>query len=138
MCGSGGDGKMELKGRIISKGTAQERALVTSMPISFYGGVDPNTGEVIEKGHDLQGKSVKGKILVFPTGKGSTVGSYTLYRLKKNGVAPAGIINRECETVVAVGAIISEIPCVDKIDISKIETGDLIRIENDTVTLMQK
>jgi predicted aconitase with swiveling domain len=138
MCGSGGDGEMELKGRIISKGTAQERALVTSMPISFYGGVDPNTGEVIEKGHDLQGKSVKGKILVFPTGKGSTVGSYTLYRLKKNGVAPAGIINRECETVVAVGAIISEIPCVDKIDISKIETGDLIRIENDTVTLMQK
>jgi hypothetical protein len=129
---------MELKGRIISKGTVQEEALVTSMPISFYGGVDPNTGEVIEKGHELQGKSVEGKILVFPTGKGSTVGSYTLYRLKKNGVAPAGIINRECETVVAVGAIISEIPCVDKIDISKIETGDLIRIENDTVMLMQK
>jgi predicted aconitase with swiveling domain len=137
MRGSGGDGKMELKGRIISKGMVQEEALVTSQPISFYGGVDPNTGEVIEKGHELQGKSVKGKILVFPTGKGSTVGSYTLYRLKKNGVAPAGIINRECETVVAVGAIISEIPCVDKIDISEIETGDLIRIENDTVTLMQ-
>jgi predicted aconitase with swiveling domain len=129
---------MELKGRIISKGTAQEEALVTSQPISFYGGVDPNTGEVIEKGHELQGKSVRGNILVFPTGKGSTVGSYTLYRLKKNGAAPAGIINRECETVVAVGAIISEIPCVDKIDISKMKTGDLIRIENDTVTVMQK
>jgi predicted aconitase with swiveling domain len=138
MCGSCGDREMELKGRIISKGTAQEEALVTSQPISFYGGVDPNTGEVLEKGHELQGKIVKGKILVFPTGKGSTVGSYTLYRLKKNGVAPAGIINRECETVVAVGAIISEIPCIDKIDISKIETGDLIRIENDVVTLIQK
>ncbi len=129
---------MELKGRIISKGTAQEQALVTSMPISFYGGVDPNTGDVLEKGHELQGKSVKGKILVFPTGKGSTVGSYTLYRLKKYGMAPAGIINKECETVVAVGAIISEIPCVDKIDISKIETGDIIRIENDVVRLIQK
>jgi predicted aconitase with swiveling domain len=129
---------MEMKGRIISKGTVEEEALVTSVPISFYGGVDPNTGEVLEKGHELQGKSVKGKILVFPTGKGSTVGSYTLYRLKKNGVAPAGIINSECETVVAVGAIISEIPCVDKIDISKIETGDLVRIENDTVTLIPK
>jgi len=138
MCGSSGDREMELKGRIISKGTAQEEALVTSQPISFYGGVDPNTGEVLEKDHELQGKIVKGKILVFPTGKGSTVGSYTLYRLKKNGVAPAGIINRECETVVAVGAIISEIPCVDKIDISKIKTGDLIRIENDVVTLIQK
>jgi predicted aconitase with swiveling domain len=126
---------MELKGRIISKGQVQEEALVTSQPISFYGGVDPNTGEIIEKGHELLGKSVKGKILVFPNGKGSTVGSYTLYRMKKNGVAPAGMINRECETVVAVGAIISEIPCVDKIDISQIKTGDLIRIDGDGVTI---
>jgi hypothetical protein len=61
---------MELKGRIIYKGKGEGEALTTSMPISFYGGVDPNTGEVIEKGHELQGKSVKGKILVFPTGKG--------------------------------------------------------------------
>ena len=128
---------MELKGRIILKGKAQEEALTTSQPISFYGGVDPNTGEIIEKGHELQGKSVKAKILVFPNGKGSTVGSYTLYRMKKNGTAPAGIINKECETVIAVGAIISEIPCVDKIDISKIKTGDLIRIENDLVTIVQ-
>jgi len=127
---------MELKGRIISKGRGEGEALTTSQPISFYGGVDPNTGEIIEKGHELQGKSVKGKILVFPNGKGSTVGSYTLYRMKKNGMAPSGIINKECETVVAVGAIISEIPCVDKIDVSKIKTGDLIRIENGVVTIM--
>jgi len=126
---------MELKGRIISKGSGKGETLATSQPISFYGGVDPNTGEIIEKGHELQGKSVKGKILVFPTGKGSTVGSYTLYRMKKNGTAPAGIINKESETVVAVGAIISEIPCVDKIDISKMKTGDLIRIENEVVTV---
>jgi predicted aconitase with swiveling domain len=129
---------MELKGRIISKGNAQEEALVTSQPISFYGGVDPNTGEIIEKGHELQGKSVKDKILVFPNGKGSTVGSYTLYRMKKNGVAPAGMINEECETVVAVGAIISDIPCVDKIDISRIKMGDLIRIDGELVTIMKK
>ncbi len=132
-----GDWKMEqLKGRIISKGKSEGEALTTTQPISFYGGVDPNTGEVIEKGHALQGISVKGKILVFPQGKGSTVGSYTLYRLKKNGVAPVGMINRECETIVAVGAIISEIPCVDKVDISKIKTGDRVQIENGTVTLL--
>jgi len=130
---SSGDWKMELKGRIISKEKGEGDALVTSQPISFYGGVDPNTGEVIEKGHELQGKSVKGKVLVFPTGKGSTVGSYTLYRMKKNGAAPAGIINSECETVVAVGAIISEIPCIDRIDISRIKTGDRVRIENGMV-----
>jgi hypothetical protein len=128
----------QLKGRIIYKGKAEGEALVTEMPISFYGGVDPNTGEVIEKGHQLNGQSVKGKILVFPQGKGSTVGSYTLYRMKKNGVAPAGMINKECETIIAVGAIISEIPCVDKVDISKIKTGDKIVIENETVNLLQQ
>jgi predicted aconitase with swiveling domain len=128
---------MELKGRTIFKGESEGEALVTSQPISFYGGVDPNTGEVIEKGHELQGKSVKAKILVFPNGKGSTVGSYTLYRMKKNGNAPNGIINRECETIIAVGAIISEIPCVDKIDISKIKTGDLVRIVDGVVTTIQ-
>jgi predicted aconitase with swiveling domain len=126
---------MELKGRIISKGIAEAEALTTTMPISFYGGVDPETSEILEKGHELQGKQIRGKILVFPNGKGSTVGSYTLYRLKKGGVAPAGIINRDCETVVAVGAIISEISCVDEIDISKIRTGDTVRIENGVVTI---
>ena len=126
---------MELKGRTISKGVAEGEALTTTQPISFYGGVDPKTSEVIEKGHDLQGKKVTGKILVFPNGKGSTVGSYTLYRMKKNEMAPAGIINKECETVVAVGTIISEIPCVDKIDISKIRTGDTVRLENGVVTI---
>jgi uncharacterized protein len=126
----------QLKGRIIYKGKAEGEALVTTQPISFYGGVEPNTGVVIEKGHQLQGLSVKGKILVFPQGKGSTVGSYTLYRLKKNGAAPAGMVNRECETIIAVGAIISEIPCIDKVDISKIKTGDRVRLENDTVILL--
>ena len=126
---------MELKGRTISKGVAEGEALTTSQPISFYGGVDPDTGVIIEKGHELEGKTVKGKILVFPNGKGSTVGSYTLYRMKKNDTAPAGVINKECETVVAVGAIISEIPCIDEIDLSKIKTGDVVRLENDTVRL---
>lgn len=123
----------QLKGRIIYKGKVEGEALVTSMPISFYGGVDPNTGVVLEKGHELQGQSVKGKILVFPQGKGSTVGSYTLYRMKKNGTAPAAMINKETETIVAVGAIISEIPFVDKIDTSKFKTGNKVSVENDAV-----
>ena len=137
MCGSGGDREMELKGRIIYRGKAEGKVLKTSQPLSFYGGVDPNTGEVIEKGHELLGKSVKGKILVFPNGKGSTVGSYTLYRMKKNGTAPAGMLNRECETIVAVGAIISEIPCVDKLDISQIKTDDSAVIDDERVTVQQ-
>jgi len=126
---------MELRGRIIYRGKTQGEALVSSMPISFYGGVDPNTGIVLEKGHELQGQSIKGKILVFPQGKGSTVGSYTLYRMKKNGTAPAAMINKETETIIAVGAIISEIPCIDKIDLSNFKTGTTVTIENDTAII---
>jgi len=126
---------MDLKGRIIFKGKAKGEAIVTSQSVSFYGGVDPDSGILVEKGHELEGKNLKGKILVFPTGKGSTVGSYTLYRMKKNNTAPAGMINKECETIVAVGAIISEIPCIDRIDISRIKTGNIVEIENNIIKI---
>ena len=64
----------EFKGRRIYKGKVEGFALVTTVDISFYGGVDPETGEVVEKDHPLEGKSVAGKVLVMPSGKGSTVG----------------------------------------------------------------
>jgi predicted aconitase with swiveling domain len=125
---------MRFHGRIIYHGTVQGEALVTSQPISFFGGVDPETGIVVEHGHTLEGQCIAGKVLVFPTGKGSTVGSYTLYRLKMNGHAPLGILNAECETIIAVGCIISEIPCVDQLPIHKILTGSLIQIDGDFVS----
>ena len=120
---------MELKGRKSFKGTAKGEALVSTEGISFYGGVDPDTGIVAEKDHPLEGKSIAGKILVFPQGKGSTVGSYTMYRLKKNGKAPAAIINKECDPIIAVGSIISEIPTVDKIDIEQIKDGSIVEVD---------
>ena len=112
---------MMLKGRTVSRGKASGPALVSKDAISFLGGVDPKTGDVIEKGHALYGKNVKDTVLVFPSGKGSTVGSYVIYQLKKNGVAPAAIVNVRSEPIVAVGAIISDIPMVDKLDKDPIE-----------------
>jgi hypothetical protein len=124
-----------LKGRTISPGKARGEALVSKSPIGFYGGVDPKTGVVIEKGHELEGLSVKDKILVFPRGKGSTVGSYVIYGLKKNGVAPAAIVNEETETIVATGVILAGIPCVDRVDISGIKTGDRLVVDADNGTV---
>ena len=124
---------MKLNGRAIYEGKAEGIALVSSAPMSFYGGVDPDTGEVIERGHELRGQSVKGKVLVFPHGKGSTVGSYVMYRLAKNGVAPCAIVNAKCETIVAVGAIISEIPCVDMVDIGEMKSGARVRVDGASV-----
>lgn len=113
---------MILKGRTVCRGKATGPALVSKDAISFLGGVDPKTGNVIEKGHALYGKNVKGAVLVFPGGRGSTVGSYVIYQLKKNGAAPAAIINIRSEPIVAVGAIISDIPMVDNLDKDPVET----------------
>lgn len=124
-----------MKGRAISPGRASGEALVSREPLSFYGGVDPKTGIVTEKRHELEGKCVKDKILVFPCGKGSTVGSYVIYGLKKNGVAPAAIVNRETETIVATGVILAGIPCVDGIDIDKIKTGDRLTVDGDNAVV---
>jgi len=122
---------MNLKGRTISGGSAKGEVLFSKDGISFFGGVDPDTGIVTEKGHCIEGKSIKGKILVFPKGKGSTVGSYALYRMKKQGTGPKAIVNQECETIVAVGAIISNIPCVDLVDISKLVGCQQVFVDGD-------
>ena len=124
-----------MKGRMISPGKARGEAIVSTTPIGFYGGIDPKTGLVIEKSHELEGQCVKDKILVFPKGKGSTVGSYVIYGLKKNGVAPAAIVNKETETIVATGVILAGIPCVDGIDIGKIKTGDKLVVDADDATV---
>ena len=128
---------MILRGRSIYQGTTQGEAQVTSQTISFFGGVDPETGMVVERGHPLEGQCITGKVLVFPTGKGSTVGSYTLYRLKMNGRAPLAILNSECETIIAVGCIIAEIPCVDQLPIHVISPGSLIQIDGNMVNIQE-
>jgi len=133
----GGD-KMKLKGRKVYKGIAEAEAIVTKDGISFYGGVDPDTGKVVEVGHELEGQSITGKILVFPTGKGSTVGSYTMYRMKRNNMAPVAIVNKEIDTIIAVGCIISEIPCVDKINIDDIKTGQQLIVNGSKGTVEVK
>jgi predicted aconitase with swiveling domain len=94
--------------------------LVTNAPLSFLGGVDPKTGTVIEPGHPLNGQSIAGRVLAFPHGKGSTVGSYVLYGLARNGVAPAAIVNEEAEPIIVTGALIAGIPLVDQLEGSSI------------------
>jgi len=122
-----------IKGRTIARGQAVGKVLMTKDPISFLGNVNPDTGIVVDQNHELFGKSIKDTILVFPQGKGSTVGSYVIYQLKKNNVAPAAIINLECEPIVAVGAIISAIPMIDKLETdpySLLKDGDEIVVNS--------
>ena len=118
-----------LKGRTIVEGRCKAEALVSAKPISFLGGVDPADGKVSEKSHDLCGECIKDKILCFPYGHGSTVGSYVLYSLAKKTLAPKAIVNQKADPVVVVGAIIADIPMIDQIDIKQIKTGDLVEVD---------
>ncbi|MDW7731155.1 MAG: DUF126 domain-containing protein [Methanolobus sp.] len=123
---------MRIKCRSISRGTAEGEVLLTHDSISFLGNVDPKTGVIVEHEHELFGQCIKDRVLVFPHGKGSTVGSYVLYQLIKNDVAPAAMINIESEPIVAVGAIISGIPLVDKMEKDPYEilkNGDYVKVD---------
>ncbi|MEA2090131.1 MAG: DUF126 domain-containing protein [Thermoproteota archaeon] len=119
----------ELKGRAIVPGNCRGRALVSTQPLSFLGDVNPNLGTIIKKKHDLYGKEIKGQVLCFPYGHGSTVGSYVLYSLARKGVEPKAIVNQKADPVVVVGAIIAEIPMIDQIDVQQIKTGDEVEVD---------
>jgi len=112
-------GNVILNGRSISSGKARGKVLKINEAFSFLGGVDATTGNLrIGEGN------LAGRIFVFPKGKGSTVGSFTMYNLKAHGKQPAAVINEAAETIVATGAVISSIPMVDRIDVDLLINGD--------------
>jgi predicted aconitase with swiveling domain len=128
---------MIIRARAISKGRGTGQLLVSPAPITFLSGIDPDTGVVVEKGHPLEGCSITGTVLAFDFGKGSTVGSYVIYALHRNGRAPAAIINSSADPIVAVGAIIGSIPMVDRpeINIHRLGSGALVTVDGTAGTI---
>jgi hypothetical protein len=123
-----------LRGRSISKGCAEGEALICRQPIGFNFGIDVSSGVITEYNHELFGKSIKDKILLFPHGKGSTGGSYVVYQLAKNKTGPKAIINMTTETIIAVGAIMGGIPVIDRLEKNPydlISDGDHVRVDAD-------
>ena len=123
-----------IRGRGISGGRGKGPLLVSPVPLSFLSGVDPASGIIVEKGHPLQGACIAGTVFAFPYGKGSTVGSYVLYALSRNGHAPAAIINTEAEPIIATGAIISGIPMIDRIEVpmNRLMSGVQVQVDGDS------
>lgn len=122
----------------MAKGIAEGEALVTGQPISFWGGIDPETGVIIDKRHELYGKSVAGKILVFPYAKGSVSATTVLLEAIRCGSAPKAIVNIETDPVIAVASLLAEklygrvIPIVDKpeVDPTKVvRTGSVVKVD---------
>ncbi len=130
---------IEIHGRMIYNKTVIGSLLISKNPISFFGMVDTDTGIITDTKHDLYNQSIKNKILLFPYGCGSTVGSYSIYQLKQKGTAPLGMININSDTIVAIGSIISKIPLIDNLSENIYEvanSGDLVIINGNKKSIL--
>ena len=125
---------MEIRCRKISEGKVDGEVIVSKDSVCFYL-VEPETGVVVEKNHDIEGKSIAGKILVMPSGKGSSVVQADgLYKLAQNDKAPKAMIIEHADTVLVTGAIIMEIPMVHKVEDKFYKTvidGDVVSLDAD-------
>lgn len=120
---------MKIAARPISPGRVEAIALVSKKPFSFVGGADPATGAILDDSTGHTGQALRGRVFAFPHGKGSTVGSYVLYGLVKRGVGPSAIVNEKAESIVATGAILAEIPMVDRVDVAGLRSGDRVVVD---------
>jgi predicted aconitase with swiveling domain len=126
----------KLTGRVVIPGAAEGITIVSKEPLSFWGGVNPDTGEVIDRRHDCSGRMLAGSIFVFPNGKGSSTGSAVLMECVKNHVAPNGIINTKLDPILALGAVIVEVLYQKTIPMIILAEEDFDKIkENDHVTI---
>jgi predicted aconitase with swiveling domain len=131
----------QLHGKGVTSGKGAGPALVTKQMFGFWGGVDPSTGIIIDQRHELYGENIKGKVFVFPEGRGSTVGAAVILELVRCGNAPAAIINSRTEGILAAGGILADklyncpLPIVDSLDvdpITSIMTGDWVEVDAST------
>jgi hypothetical protein len=125
---------LTLNCRKISRGHVNGDIIISKDPLSFLGGVDSDTGIVTDREHDLYQQNISGKVLVIPSGKGSTVGSYVIFQMAKNNTAPLAIVAMEAEPIIATGAIMAGIPMVDQPEENVLEIltdGDLVEVDAD-------
>ena len=122
----------------VIEGSAAGEMLVSNTGLSFWGGVNPENGEIIDQHHPLKGQSINGKVLAIPSGRGSSSGSGVVLELLKNDVAPAAIIFMETEDIITLGVLVSDVMfdrsipiCrIDKKDFKQLESGSSVKIQN--------
>jgi predicted aconitase with swiveling domain len=135
-----------LRGKAVVPGRARGTALVSSQPLSLWGGLNPETGEIIDRRHDRSGAILTGKVFVFPTGKGSSTSSTILMESVRAGTAPAAIINLTADPLAALGAIVAAelygrvVPIVtlSREDFDAIREGDELTVARDGSIRLQR
>ncbi|MGE5485513.1 MAG: aconitase X swivel domain-containing protein [Ignavibacteriales bacterium] len=128
-----------IRGRAVVPGAAEGPAVVSKQPISFWGGVNASTGEVIDRRHERYGTLIAGRVFVFPQGKGSSTASAVLMEAIKGGKAPAAIVNLKVDPILALGAIVADelyhktipVVVVSEEDFDRIREGERLVIHPD-------
>jgi predicted aconitase with swiveling domain len=118
-----------LKGCPVVSGRATGVVLKSDQSISFWGGVDPHTGRIVDPRHDLFGQSVAGRVLAFPVGKGSSTGSLILLELARVDLAPAAMVTVHCEPILATGPIVIQHFYGKQIPVMTLSAEDFARLE---------
>lgn len=129
---------MTLRGRGLGGGVVEGEALVSKEAIAGWGGVDPRTGTIIESRHELEGRSMAGKVLIFPAAKGSSGWSGVFHLARLEGTGPMAMVFNVMNTKIALAVVVSHVPCVTALDTDPTEvitTGDLVRVDGDRGTV---
>lgn len=134
---------MKISGHTVNPGQAEGEVIVVNVPFSFLGELDPATGKIASPFHEQFGVSIKGKVLVAPTGKGSSMGPIISWNAAQAGNTPAAIICIQAESILASAAITAGIPMIDRLDknpLEVIKTGDYVKVDATagTVEILEK
>lgn len=124
-----------LRGRGLVPGVVEAEALVTDEPLSGWGGINPETGTIIDTHHELRGTVFTGKVLVFPSAKGSSGWAGFFQATRLTGTAPAALVFDTISTKSALGAVVTRVPSVAGFGYcpsERIQTGDLVRVDGNT------
>ncbi|MFL8991357.1 aconitase family protein [Pseudomonas sp. QLc11A] len=136
-------GPMSLSGRSLVAGAAQGALLFADVGLSFWGGVDPCTGEVIDRHHPLSGQHLAGRVLAIPSGRGSCTGSSVLMELISNGHAPAALVLAEADEILTLGVLVAQtifarslpVLCIGREAFTALRGQAFARVENATLSL---
>ena len=135
---------MTFQGKVVIAGRAEGEALVTSEPLSFWGGIDTATGEIIDRRHERSGACVSGRVFVLPSERGSSTGSAVLLECVRAGTAPAAVLTARVAPIIALGAIIADemygktvpMTMLTEEELGSIRDGDRVTVAEDgTVTV---
>lgn len=138
--------ELTIKGQVIIRGNAEGNALVTSEPLSFWGGYDFESGEITDRRHPLSGENASGRILALPFSRGSSTTTAVLLESVNAGTAPAAIITTKVDSFFALASIVAKemydgqfpVIKISPRDLAHLQSGDFVTIDENGSILIRR